>query len=68
MSNVAEIELPGLDCGLCGYPTCEALEAQLQAKPELIKRCIPLSADSLGVTASPSAVPFARGISSAIKI
>ena len=64
MSNVTEIELPGLDCGLCGYPTCEALEAQLQAKPDLIKRCIPLSADSLGVTASPSAAPFARASAS----
>jgi len=59
MSNVAEIELPGLDCGLCGYPSCDAMAAQLQAKPELIKRCIPLSADSLGVTASPSAAPAA---------
>ena len=64
MSNVAEIELPGLDCGLCGYPTCEAMAEQLQVKPELLKRCIPRSADSLGVTASPSAAPavapFAR--------
>jgi hypothetical protein len=34
---------------------------QLKVKPELLKRCIPRSADSLGVTASPSAVPFARG-------
>ncbi|MGO8683960.1 MAG: (Fe-S)-binding protein [Thermoleophilia bacterium] len=60
MSNVADIELPGLDCGLCGYPSCEIMAAQLEAKPELIKRCIPLSADSLGVSASPSAAPFAR--------
>ena len=60
MSNVAEIELPGLDCGLCGYPSCEAMAAQLQVKPDLIKRCIPRSADSLGVTASPSAGPFIR--------
>jgi uncharacterized Fe-S cluster-containing protein len=59
MSNVAEIELPGLDCGLCGYPTCDAMAEQLAAKPELLKRCIPRSADSLGVTASPSAAPSA---------
>jgi hypothetical protein len=58
MSSVAEIKLPGLDCGLCGYPSCESMAAQLEAKPELIKRCIPRSADSLGVTASPVAAPF----------
>jgi len=53
MANVSEIELPGLDCGLCGYPSCDELAGRLAEKPELLKRCIPLSADSLGVRSAP---------------
>jgi len=53
MATVSEIELPGLDCGLCGYPSCDDMAARLAEKPELLKRCIPLSADSLGVRAAP---------------
>jgi uncharacterized Fe-S cluster-containing protein len=40
-------ELPGLNCGLCGYRLCEEFAARLQNEPDLIKRCIPLSKDSL---------------------
>ena len=43
MSTTASIELPGLDCGICGYRTCEELREQLAARPELIRRCIHLS-------------------------
>jgi uncharacterized Fe-S cluster-containing protein len=50
---ISEIELPGLDCGLCGFPSCDEMAARLPEKPELLKRCIPLSADSLGVRAAP---------------
>jgi uncharacterized Fe-S cluster-containing protein len=53
MTNAAQIELPGLDCGLCGFPSCAELSARLAEKPQLLKRCIPLSADSLGVRAAP---------------
>ena len=53
MANVSEIELPGLDCGLCGFPSCDELANRLDEKPDLLKRCIPLSADSLGVRAAP---------------
>jgi uncharacterized Fe-S cluster-containing protein len=53
MATVSEIDLPGLDCGLCGFPSCDDLAARLAEKPELLKRCIPLSADSLGVRAAP---------------
>jgi len=42
MSTVAP-ELPGLNCGLCGYRTCAEMAEQLPAKPELLKRCLPLS-------------------------
>jgi uncharacterized Fe-S cluster-containing protein len=43
MSNTLDVSLPGLDCGLCGYRTCEQLAAQLATRPELIKRCIHLA-------------------------
>lgn len=34
--------LPGLNCGMCGLPTCEAFSARLAENPALIKRCIHL--------------------------
>lgn len=42
MNDATEITLPGLDCGLCGYRTCEQLSSELAARPELLKRCIHL--------------------------
>ena len=53
MATTSEIELPGLDCGLCGFPSCDEMSARLADRPDLLKRCIPLSADSLGVRAAP---------------
>lgn len=40
--NIPQTELPGLDCGLCGYRTCQALSEKLTAHPEMIKRCVML--------------------------
>jgi len=57
MTSITDIELPGLDCGLCGFRSCNDMAEALETKPELLKRCIPLSADSLGVTAAPSTEP-----------
>ena len=42
------IELPGLDCGICGYRTCDEFREGLAAKPDLIRRCIHLSEDRVG--------------------
>ena len=57
MTQVLNIELPGLDCGMCGYRTCDELRGQLAAKPDLIKRCIPLSENR--VPAEPKSLPVA---------
>ncbi|MDD3288883.1 MAG: (Fe-S)-binding protein [Alphaproteobacteria bacterium] len=38
-------DLPGLNCGTCGFRTCEALSKQLETEPELLKRCIHYSTD-----------------------
>lgn len=40
-------ELPGWNCGLCGYRKCEELAERINEEPEIIKRCIPLSKNSL---------------------
>ena len=53
-TNLSEIELPGLDCGLCGFRGCTEPPARLADKPELLKRCIPLAADFMNVQAAPS--------------
>jgi uncharacterized Fe-S cluster-containing protein len=36
------IELPGLDCGLCGSQTCDEFAARLESEPTLIERCVHL--------------------------
>ncbi|MGO8691325.1 MAG: (Fe-S)-binding protein [Thermoguttaceae bacterium] len=59
MSTAVNIELPGLDCGICGYRTCEELRQQLPARPDLLRRCIHLSQDTVAATpaAGPAAAP-----------
>ncbi len=46
--------LPGLNCGLCGFRTCAELQTQLATDPTWIKRCLPLSKDSLAAPKEPS--------------
>lgn len=36
----AEKQLPGLDCGLCGFRTCGEFAVLLKKKPGMIKRCV----------------------------
>lgn len=55
MKNVQE--LPGLNCGLCGYKLCDELAAVLQNKPDMIKRCIHLSKDSISFKLSNEDLP-----------
>ena len=52
------IELPGLDCGLCGYRTCDEFQTHLASSPESIRRCIHLSENSVRAEA-PVAKPQA---------
>ena len=42
-----EINLPGLNCGACGYPTCEEMSERLVTDPDYIERCINLSPSML---------------------
>lgn len=58
MSSIAasSVRLPNLDCGACGVRTCAAFAALLRERPELLKRCIHLNADT-----PPSAAASAAG-------
>lgn len=51
MNTSQTVELPGLDCGLCGFKTCVELKAKLDAKPELVERCIHISEFNIGAQA-----------------
>ena len=57
MVQAANVELPGLDCGMCGYRTCDELREQLPSKPDLLRRCIHLSDDRVG--SEPKLLPVA---------
>lgn len=48
MKTSSDSGLPGLDCGMCGYPTCSQLAARLEEEPEMIKRCIHSAAELFG--------------------
>jgi len=48
MVSMAEVTLPGLNCGMCGCRTCDEFRVQLAGEPELIRRCIHLSSDNVG--------------------
>ncbi|MGB8267953.1 MAG: (Fe-S)-binding protein [Candidatus Velthaea sp.] len=43
MLNVTVNDLPGLNCGVCGYRTCDALAEKLPEQPDLLQRCIQFS-------------------------
>jgi uncharacterized Fe-S cluster-containing protein len=49
MTTPSSIELPGLDCGVCGLPTCAEFAARLETRPELRKRCIYLGAETVAL-------------------
>jgi uncharacterized Fe-S cluster-containing protein len=49
------IELPGIDCGLCGYRTCDEFRGHLASSPESIRRCIHLSESSVRLETSDKA-------------
>jgi uncharacterized Fe-S cluster-containing protein len=43
MVDAVKIDLPELNCGLCGYRTCDELRERLTTSPEMIRRCIHIS-------------------------
>lgn len=63
MKTIENIKLPGLDCGACGYRSCEAFSKDLAARPELLDRCIHLSSNTL--TPAQTSQPTSSSCSSA---
>ena len=64
------VDLPGLDCGMCGYRKCEDLAGHLAEKPGLIERCIYLETENAvsamrADTAKPARVAAAPGVATA---
>jgi uncharacterized Fe-S cluster-containing protein len=54
MTEISEIQLPGLNCGLCGCRTCDEFKLRLDSTPELLRRCIHLSKNRIGAEAQES--------------
>ena len=49
MAPITVDQLPGVNCGLCGFRTCQELAQELETSPALIKRCIPYSDDTVNL-------------------
>ena len=43
INNQIEIQLPGKNCGLCGFQTCNELAERIKSDPDAIKKCILIS-------------------------
>ncbi|MCS7303575.1 MAG: hypothetical protein NZ602_00500 [Thermoguttaceae bacterium] len=59
MQQTDPISLPGLNCGLCGYRSCEEFQKALLTSPELIGRCVHLSKEPATCDPPPIAGPAA---------
>jgi uncharacterized Fe-S cluster-containing protein len=53
-------DLPGLNCGACGFRTCEAFAQQLPSDHELLKRCIYYSVEQKPAAPAPAPPPLAK--------
>ena len=53
------LELPGKNCGACGFRSCAAMAERLEDDPELIRRCIQLSPDRVQADSGPTVAPVA---------
>jgi uncharacterized Fe-S cluster-containing protein len=56
------LELPGLDCGLCGYRSCGEFREHVAQSPEAIRRCIHLSENRIDTGSTAVAKPQAASI------
>ncbi len=54
--QTAKIQLPGLNCGSCGFRTCEDFGKRLERDRSILKRCTFLSSDSFGADKEKKAV------------
>jgi len=52
--DLEKIELPGLNCGSCGFRTCDEFGEKLKTNPSILKRCTFLSDNGIGSMKAPS--------------
>jgi uncharacterized Fe-S cluster-containing protein len=65
MTDNANLTLPGLNCGSCGFKTCDELAVKLPESPDLAKRCIFLDSDNLaGESMEQKAAPLKAAVES----
>ncbi|MCK9617172.1 MAG: hypothetical protein M0R21_04990 [Lentimicrobiaceae bacterium] len=61
--TIINTQLPGLDCGACGYKSCEEFSNLLKVQPDEIKKCIHIQAkNGFGMKNSHCAVNFQPGL------
>jgi uncharacterized Fe-S cluster-containing protein len=48
MELLTHVTLPGLNCGVCGYRSCEEFSKAIDANPDLLKRCLYLDKSIMG--------------------
>ena len=65
LQTITVDDLPGLDCGLCGFRSCEEMADQLPSRPELLQRCIHLSQNVAPRSASNQSSVIASTLSNA---
>ena len=63
-----DVELPGLDCGLCGFRKCDDLAARLGQEPELLERCIHLGKEKPATVARGDGEPAAAAKPTAVSL
>lgn len=57
MTTISVEELPGANCGLCGFRTCGELAGKLETNPSLIKRCVPFSSNNVAARSTATPMP-----------
>ncbi len=62
MTNISgtkiQFDLPGLDCGACGYRSCEEMASHLGTNPDLLQRCIHLSPERVSAQSAVKDLPL----------
>jgi len=53
MTTVTREDLPGLDCGLCGFRNCDAMAERLKQDPDMLQRCLPKATGYLRAPSGP---------------
>ena len=62
MNTATDFALPGLNCGLCGYRSCQEFSEHLKTEPGAIKRCLHMSKSTQKTQPAAKSAPAAKGL------